>query len=60
MEKGAEKATTLIEYAGEKQKRKTEPTAEDAKVNPKCLLMYNILMTLKLKSILQKCGCLIY
>ena len=33
MEKGAEKATTLIEYAGEKQRSKTEPTAEDAKVH---------------------------
>ena len=33
MEKGAEKATTLIEYAGEKQRAKTEPTAEDAKVH---------------------------
>ena len=32
MEKGAEKATTLIEYAGEKQRAKTEPTAEDTKV----------------------------
>jgi len=32
MEKGAEKATTLIEYAGEKQRAKTEPTTEDAKV----------------------------
>jgi len=32
LEKGAEKATTLIEYAGEKQRAKTEPTAEDAKV----------------------------
>ena len=33
MEKGAEKATTLIEYAGEKQRAKTEPTAEDTKVD---------------------------
>ena len=32
MEKGAEKATMLIEYAGEKQRAKTEPTTEDAKV----------------------------
>ena len=32
LEKGAEKATTLIEYAGEKQRAKAEPTAEDAKV----------------------------
>ena len=35
MEKGAEKATTLIEYAGEKQRAKTEPTSEDAKVRSK-------------------------
>ena len=39
MEKGAEKATTLIEYAGEKQKSKSQPTAEDAKVNSICLFM---------------------
>ena len=36
MEKGAEKATTLIEYAGEKQRAKTEPTAEDTKVGTTC------------------------
>ena len=36
MEKGAEKATTLIEYAGEKQRAKTEPTAEDTKVVTAC------------------------
>ena len=35
MEKGAEKASTLIEYAGEKQRAKTEPTSEDAKVRSK-------------------------
>ena len=37
MEKGAEKATTLIEYASEKQRAKTEPTSEDAKVRVKSL-----------------------
>ena len=36
MEKGAEKATTLIEYAGEKQRAKTDPTAEDKKVGAIC------------------------
>ena len=36
MEKGAEKATTLIEYAGEKQRAKTESTAEDTKVGTTC------------------------
>ena len=40
MEKGAEKATTLIEYAGEKQRAKTEPTTEDAKVYIDQFLVY--------------------
>ena len=34
LEKGSEKATTLIEYAGEKQKAKSAQAAEDVKVNP--------------------------
>jgi len=34
LEKGAEKATTLIEYASEKQKAKSQPATEDVKVNP--------------------------
>ena len=33
MEKGAEKATTLIEYVGQKERAKTAPTSEDAKVS---------------------------
>ena len=41
MEKGAEKATTLIEYAGEKQRGKTEPASEDAKVDIKKYRMCN-------------------
>ena len=34
LEVGAEKATTLIEYAGEKQKAKSEAAASDVKVSP--------------------------
>jgi len=34
LEMGAEKATTLIEYAGEKQKAKSQAATEDVKVNP--------------------------
>jgi len=34
LEKGAEKATTLIEYAGEKQKAKSQAATEDVKVSP--------------------------
>ena len=34
LEVGAEKASNLIEYAGERQKAKTEAASEDVKVNP--------------------------
>lgn len=59
MEKGAEKATTLIEYAGEKQRAKTEPTAEDAKVSPAYKAtakgaMYATLATVKVSGFVAK------
>jgi hypothetical protein len=59
MEKGAEKATTLIEYAGEKQRAKTEPTAEDAKVSPAYKVtakgaMYASLATVKVSGFVAK------
>jgi len=59
MEKGAEKATTLIEYAGEKQRAKTEPTAEDAKVSSAYKAtakgaMYATLATVKVSGFVAK------
>jgi len=59
LEKGAEKATTLIEYAGEKQRAKTEPTAEDAKVSPAYKAtakgaMYATLATVKVSGFVAK------
>merc|ERR1712061_795467 len=59
MEKGAEKATTLIEYAGEKQRAKTEPTAEDAKVSTAYKAtakgaMYATLATVKVSGFVAK------
>ena len=44
MEKGAEKAKTLIAYAGEKKRAKAEPTAEDAKVRLKSSLDLHIMI----------------
>lgn len=59
MEKGAEKATTLIEYAGEKQRAKTEPTTEDAKVSSAYKAtakgaMYATLATVKVSGFVAK------
>jgi len=59
LEKGAEKATTLIEYAGEKQRAKTEPTAEDTKVSPAYKAtakgaMYATLATVKVSGFVAK------
>jgi len=59
MEKGAEKATTLIEYAGEKQRAKTEPTAEDKKISPAYKAtakgaMYATLATVKVSGFVAK------
>jgi len=59
LEKGAEKATTLIEYAGEKQRAKTEPTAEDAKVSTAYKAtakgaMYATLATVKVSGFVAK------
>merc|ERR1719266_2365783 len=59
MEKGAEKATTLIEYAGEKQRAKTEPTAEDTKISPAYKAtakgaMYATLATVKVSGFVAK------
>jgi len=59
MEKGAEKATTLIEYAGEKQRAKAEPTAEDAKVSTAYKAtakgaMYATLATVKVSGFVAK------
>jgi len=59
MEKGAEKATTLIEYAGEKQRAKTEPTAEDTKMGPAYKAtakgaMYATLATVKVSGFVAK------
>jgi len=59
MEKGAEKATTLIEYAGEKQRAKTEPTAEDTKMSPAYKAtakgaMYATLATVKVSGFVAK------
>jgi len=59
MEKGAEKATTLIEYAGEKQRAKTDPTAEDKKISPAYKAtakgaMYATLATVKVSGFVAK------
>merc|ERR1712061_194737 len=59
MEKGAEKATTLIEYAGEKQRAKTEPTAGDTKISPAYKAtakraMYATLATVKVSGFVAK------
>jgi len=59
LEKGAEKATTLIEYAGEKQRAKAEPTAEDAKVSTAYKAtakgaMYATLATVKVSGFVAK------
>merc|ERR1719266_168966 len=59
MEKGAEKATVLIEYAGEKQRAKTEPSAEDMKISPAYRAtakgaMYATLATVKVSGFVAK------
>merc|ERR1712141_600324 len=59
LEKGAEKATILIEYAGEKQRAKTEPTADDAKVSTAYKAtakgaMYATLATVKVSGFVAK------
>merc|ERR1712061_359895 len=59
MEKGAEKATTLIEYAGENKGLKTEPTAEDTKISPAYKAtakgaMYATLATVKVSGFVAK------
>merc|ERR1712061_240545 len=59
MEKGAEKATTLIEYAGENKGLKTEATAEDTKISPAYKAtakgaMYATLATVKVSGFVAK------